>query len=163
MINAKGALLVLVLFFAASTASAMKGTDHGGHNMSGHKTDHGAMSNGNTTTSGHFKYVDKADGVHAVFQVMSLASMKMKDPEGKTHHIMVSLSKNNQKLKQATGDIVVVSPSGKKQRGKLMHFGGGMYAANFTFDEAGEWVIKCRFTGQGTDYTKKFSYPHHDI
>lgn len=163
MINIKGAVLVLVLLFTASAALAMKGTDHGGHNMSSHKTDHGAMSTGTVQKPGHFKHTDNTNGVHAVFQVMSLESMKMKDPEGKTHHIMVSFSKDNQKLKQGTGDIVVVSPSGKEQKGKLMHFGGGMYAANFTFDEAGDWAVKCNFTDQGGAYSMNFSYPHHTM
>lgn len=160
MINLIRAALVLVLLFGIPTASAMKGTGHGEHSLSGHSTDHGAVANGHKPAAKHFKHTDTADGVHAVFQVMSLASMGMKDPGGKTHHIMVSFSKNNQKVKKAAGDMVVVSPSGKEQEGKLVHFGGGIYAVNFTFDEAGEWTVRCRFSVQGTTHTKSFSYQH---
>lgn len=163
MMNIKGIVTLLVLLIAASPAWAMKGTDHSGHStMSDKKMDHGAMGSGHKDSSGNYKHVDKADGVQAAFQVMSLESMKMKDPDGKTHHIMVSLSKNSQKMKKAVGEIEVVSPAGKKQIGKLMHFGGGMYAANFTFDEPGDWSVTCNFTDQGTEYSKHFSYPHHN-
>jgi len=162
MIKSKGMIVALVLFFAVSSAWAMKGGDHGSHgDMSGDKMDHGSMAHDKKNSAEHFKYVDDSNGVKAVFQVMSLESMKMKDPEGKTHHIMVSLSKNSKQLKQAKGEIEVTSPSGKKQTGKLMPFGGGMYAANFTFDEVGDWGVTCKFSEQGEENTKHFNYQHH--
>ncbi len=162
MLKIKRIAIILALLLAASPALAMQGTDHGGHAAMSDKTmDHSATGNGHNDTSGSYKHVDNSDGVQAAFQVMSLESMHMKNADGKTHHIMVSLSKNTQKMKKAVGEIEVVSPTGKKQIGKLMHFGGGMYAANFTFDEPGDWSVTCTFESQGTKYAKQFSYPHH--
>merc|ERR1711879_975757 len=143
-------------------ASAMKDMNHSGHDMSEKKMDHSSMAQ-DGAKSGHFKHADMADGIHTAFQIMSLASMKMKDPEGKTHHIMVSFSQNNKGLKDVAGEINAVSPSGKEQIGQLKHFGGGMYAANFTFDEAGEWAIVCQFQDQSKQHTMNFSYPHHEM
>ena len=162
--NIKGVVLILSLLFFASTAYAMKGSDHSGHDMSDHTMDHGNMSKDHAgSASGVYKHTDLADGIKATFQVMSLASMKMKDPEGKTHHVMASFSQNGTKMKEVTGDIVVVSPSGKEQAGKLKHFGGGMYAVNFIFDEAGEWQVKCQIIDGEKKYTKEFNYPHHTM
>ena len=163
MIQLKKAILVTALLVFATTSWAMKGMDHNGHDMSGEKMDHSSMTHENGTNSGHFKHADMADGIHATFQIMSLASMKMKDPEGKTHHIMVSFSQNNKKMKTVVGDIKTESPSGKEQVGELKHFGGGMYAANFTFDEAGEWHVTCHFKEQATEHTIKFTYPHDQM
>lgn len=155
-----GAVLFLVLVLLVAPALAMQGNDHKGHEMSGHTMDHGAMDQGNAATSGHFRHADDVEGINVSFQIMSLASMNMKDPSGKTHHIMASFSHDNQQMKQVAGVITVVSPSGKEQTGKLMHFGGGMYAANFTFDESGKWDVTCVFSEQGTKYSKQFTYPH---
>ena len=160
MLQLERAILITALLLFATTAWAMKGMDHNSPDMSGEKMDHSSMTHDNGTKSGNFKHADMADGIHATFQIMSLASMKMKDPDGKTHHIMVSFSQNNQKMKTVTGDIKALSPSGKEQVGELKHFGGGMYAANFTFKEAGEWDIICHFKDQSAEHTIKFSYPH---
>ena len=158
----KGVVLILSLLFFVSSAFAMKGSEHSGHDMSDHKMDHGSMAKDHADASpGVYKHTDKADGLNATFQVMSLASMNMKDPEGKTHHIMASFSRNDQKMKEVAGNIVVVSPTGKEQAGRLIHFGGGMYAVNFTFDEAGEWQVRCQIIDRDKEYTKEFKYPHH--
>jgi hypothetical protein len=47
------------------------------------------------------------EGVRAEFQVMTLASMNMKDPEGNTHHVMVKFFHANSKdqIKNAVGKI----------------------------------------------------------
>ncbi|MBM9514971.1 hypothetical protein [Desulfogranum marinum] len=156
------AVLFVVLFMFATAASAMKDMNHSGHDMSDEKMDHSSMAQ-DGAKSGHFKHADMADGIHTTFQIMSLASMKMKDPEGKTHHIMVSFSQNNQRMKAVVGDIKVVSPSGKDQVGELKHFGGGMYAVNFTFDEVGEWHVSCHFRVQASEHTIKFAYPHDQM
>ncbi len=151
MVKLERVILFVVLLMFATTALAMK------------KMDHSSMSHGSNTKSGHFKHAAMADGIHATFQIMSLASMKMKNQDGKTHHIMASFSQDNQKMKAVAGDIKVIAPSGKEQIAKLKHYGGGMYVANFTFDEAGEWLVTCNFKEEATEHTIKFDYPHHAI
>merc|ERR1711879_21780 len=148
--------------YVCNSMGAMKDMNHSGHDMSEKKMDHSSMAQ-DGAKSGHFKHADMADGIHTAFQIMSLASMKMKDPEGKTHHIMVSFSQNNQRMKAVVGDIKVVSPSGKDQVGELKHFGGGMYAVNFTFDEVGEWHVSCHFRVQASEHTINFAYPHDQM
>ena len=151
-----------MLLFTA-TVSAVQGMDHGSHGMKSDEMGHTSMQTKSSTHTGHFRHTGMADGIDAAFQVMSLADMKMKDPEGKTHHIMVSFSHDKQKMKDITGDIKAVSPSGKEQVGKLMHFGGGMYAANFTFNEPGEWAITCNFKERSQKHSVHFMYPHHGM
>ncbi|WP_051309695.1 hypothetical protein [Desulfogranum japonicum] len=156
-------ILFVFFLFITSTGSAMEGMDHGDTHMSGKGHSHETMGHSSSAHSGHFKHAGMVDGIDATFQVMSLASMKMKDPEGKTHHIMVSFFHKDQKLNGVSGDIKVISPSGKEQVGELMHFGGGMYAANFIFDEAGKWDITCNFTDQGRGHSIHFMYPHNSM
>ncbi len=112
--------------FIASTCFAMQEMQHGDAHMSGKENSHASMDHSSSTKSGPFKHAGMVDGIDATFQVMSLASMKMKDPDGKTHHIMVSFSHGNQKMKSVAGDIKAISPSGKEQIGKLISFSGGL-------------------------------------
>lgn len=163
MIHITRAFLLAVLLLFATTVSATQGIDHSGHNMSQGKKAHSSMKHDSGAHSGHFKHSDMVDGIHANFQVMSLASMKIKDPDGKTHHIMVSFSQNKKSMKGVAGDIKVVSPSGKEQVGELQHFGGGMYAVNFTFDEAGDWQVTCNFKDGANGQKMKFNYPHKEM
>lgn len=163
MIQITKAILLAGMVLLATTVSAMQGTDHSGHTISEGKKAQSSMNHGNGGHSGHFKHSDMVDGIHATFQVMSLASMKMKDPEGKTHHIMVSFSQNKKNMKTVAGDIKAVSPSGKEQIGSLKHLGGGMYAANFTFDEVGEWDVTCDFKDGLNGHAIQFNYPHEEM
>ncbi|WP_028583696.1 hypothetical protein [Desulfogranum mediterraneum] len=147
----------------ATSSMAMKGGGHEGHGISEGKMGHSSMTHGDQAGKDHFVHSTGAAGVQATFQVMSLASMKMKDPHGNTHHIMVSFSRNEKKMKQVVGRIEAISPSGKKQSGALQHFGGGLYAANFSFNESGPWEIVCLFKEQGAEQKMSFVYPHHEM
>jgi hypothetical protein len=121
--------------------------------------DHSSMDHGHTS-SGNFKHKDSSDGIVGSFHVMSLESMNMKDPAGNTHHVMASFAKADKTITGVEGKISVVSPAGKEQSGELMHLGGGMYAVNFVFDEAGDWKVVCSFDDEGKTYSKEFVYPH---
>lgn len=108
-----------------------------------------------------FKHEAMVDGIHSEFQIMSLESMNMKDPEGNTHHIMVKLFRNNPKepVKEAVGKIKVISPSGKEQIGTLKNY-SGIFAANFTFPEKGKYGIICLLKVKDQKVVFKFWYPH---
>ena len=108
-----------------------------------------------------FSHQDTVEGVRAEFQVMSLASMNMKDPEGNTHHIMVKFFNDsmNHQIKDVVGKIKVISPSGKEQVGSLIDY-SGIYAANFTFGEKGKYGVICLFKVDGQKHLVKFWYPH---
>lgn len=102
-----------------------------------------------------------AKGVRAEFQVMSLASMNMKDPEGNTHHVMVKFFHANSKdqIKNAVGKVKVISPSGKERVETLKNYSGA-FAANFTFAEKGKYGVICLFKVDGEKRLVKFWYPH---
>lgn len=142
-------LVAFALVVAQSlTAQAMEKMDHP-------KMNHGSMENSDTFTK-----MEMVDGFHVEFQVMDLASMNMKDPEGNTHHIMVSFMKDNNKLENIAGKVKVISPSGKEQIGTLTNYGSGVFAVNFTFNESGDWGVICLFKDGQQKHTVKFWYPH---
>ena len=76
-----------------------------------HKMDHSDGSHG--SEGKNFTHTMMQDGIHAEFQVMSLASMNMKDPAGNTHHIMVKMARSAQgePVKGLIGKIKVIAPS----------------------------------------------------
>lgn len=125
--------------------------------------DHNAMEHDASNDGGTFKQAVMVDGIHAEFQVMDLASMNMKDSEGRTHHIMASFMQNGTKIEKAVGKVKVIAPSGKEQVGDLQNFGSGVFAANFTFDEPGKWGVICLFKDEGGKHTVKFWYPHEKM
>ncbi len=143
-----------------------------GHDMGGNKAvsgenaggmDHSQMQHGESSDGKTFKKAVMVDGVHAEFQVMELAAMNMKDPEGRSHHVMASFTKNGEKIVKAAGKIKVIAPSGKEQTETLKDFGSGVFASNFTIDEAGKWGIICLFKEEGGTHTAKFWYTHHKM
>jgi len=127
------------------------------------KMDHSTMEHGSSHENGHFTHMVMVDGIHAEFQVMSLASMNMKDPDGKTHHVMATFMKNDEKIEKAAGKVKLISPSGKEQVGALKDFGGGAFATNFNFDEEGKWGVICLFKDSEGQHTAKFWYEHHSM
>lgn len=139
----------IMLFFAAVSlifaggSMAMEGMDHGSQKKKGNFT-HSAM----------------AGDVHSEFQIMELASMNMKDPDGKTHHVMVTFKRNGEKISKAVGKVKLISPSGKEQIANLKDYGGGVFAANFTINESGKWGVICLFKDDMGPQTVKFWYPH---
>ena len=147
-------ILVVALCWAPpNTVTASSRSGHG--DMSGESTmEHGSMES-------TYKHKAVAEGVRAEFQVMTLASMNMQDPEGNTHHIMVTFfdeGKNHQ-IKEIVGKIKVISPSGNEQIVSLKDY-RGIYAANFTFAEKGKYGVICLFKVGGQKKLVKFWYPH---
>lgn len=139
-------LIALISLTFAANAGAMEGMDHG-----------------STQKGEAFVHAAMVDGIHAEFQVMDLADMNMTDPEGKTHHIMVSFLKNNEKITKAAGKIKLITPSGEEQISDLKDFGSGVFAANFKIDENGKYGVICLFKDEAGPHTVKFWYEHHKM
>lgn len=144
-------LIIIVSFFFSSSVAAMD------------KMDHSHMKHGSSTEMGHFKHAEMVDGIHAEFQIMSLASMNMKDPDGKTHHVMATFLKDSNKVEKAVGKVKLIAPSGKEQVTALKDYGGGNFAANFNIDEMGKWGVICLFKDGEGKHTVKFWYDHHQM
>lgn len=140
-------LMITLLSFVFTNATlAMKGMDHGVESK-----------------DGIFKHTSMADGIHTEFQVMELANMNMKDPDGKTHHVMAAFKRDGQQITEAVGKVKLISPSGKEQLANLEDFGNGIFAANFTIDEPGKWGVICLFKEDNEKHTVKFWYSHMDM
>ena len=150
-------LTVLGLLLTLSPGSfALAATDHQSH---GDISKSGSMEH--DQTGGTFTHQEVVEGVQAEFQVMTLASMNMKDPQGKTHHIMVKLAdvSSQKQIGNAIGKIKLISPTGKEQEESLQNY-SGILAANFTFDEKGKYGVICLFKVDGKKRLVKFWYPH---
>ena len=148
-------VLILVLSFGSL---AIAGTAHQSQvDKSGSHSD--TMKRG--VTGDTYTHQAVVEGVRAEFQVMTLASMNMKDPQGKTHHIMVKLVdvSSQKQIGNAIGKIKVISPTGKEQVESLQKY-SGILAANFTFDEKGKYGVICLFNVDGKKRLVKFWYPH---
>lgn len=145
-LTVRGMSLLIVLAFASAAWSA------GGHDMQ--SMDHGSMA-------GTFKHEATVDAIRAEFQVMSLESMNMKDPDGATHHIMVKFfdADTGVPIKKAVGKIKVIAPSKKESVVSLKDY-SGIYAANFTFDEPGDYGVICLAKVEGKKPLYKFWYTH---
>lgn len=153
-------LFALVTLVVAGNAMAMKGMDHG---SAGKKDSMEGMDHGSSAKDGTFKHTAMAGDVHAEFQVMDLASMNMKDPDGKTHHVMATFKRGEKQIEKVVGKVKLISPSGKEQLASLKDFGSGIFAANFTIDEPGKWGIICLFKDDSGKQTVKFWYPHMNM
>lgn len=131
------------LIFAGSSMATMKGMDH----SSGSK-------------DGNFTHTAMAGDIHTEFKVMDLASMNMTDPDGKTHHVMATFTRDGKQISKVVGKMKLVSPSKKEQLADLKDYGGGIFAANFNIDEPGKWGVVCLFKDANGKQTVKFWYPH---
>ena len=102
------------------------------------------------------------DGVRGEFEVMSLESMNMKDPEGATHHIMAKFfhDEMNHQIKDAVGKIKVIGPDEKEQVADLKNY-SGIFAANFTFNQPGKYGVICLVKIGEEKHVFKFWYHHH--
>ena len=109
-----------------------------------------------------FKHEEIVDGVKAEFQIMNLESMNMKDPDGKTHHIMVKFFHNEsgEQINDVAGKVKIIGPAGKEQEGKLADY-SGVYAANFTFDQPDKYGVICLFKTEDKKRMVKFWYSHN--
>ncbi len=150
-------LLLISLAVGSGTALAMQGIDHGSDHQDGAM---GIMDHGSETMDGTFKHMAMVGDIHSEFQVMELAAMNMEDPDGNTHHVMASFSRDGEKMEKIAGKVKLVSPSGKEQLAELQHFGSGVFAANFTIDEPGKWGVVCLFKDDQETRNVKFWYPH---
>lgn len=112
-------------------------------------------------TTSAFKHKAVDNGVRAEFQIMSLASMNMKDSGGATHHVMVKLYDNsgNQPVKEAVGKVKVIGPEKSEQINTLKNY-NGILAANFTFNKKGKYGVICLLNINGEKHLFKFWYPH---
>jgi hypothetical protein len=148
-------LLVLSAVYGLPELSRSQ-APHQGHDMSSH----GAGGMASARSSGTYTQQVVDQGVRAEFQIMSLASMNMKDAGGATHHIMVKFLREdkNEQIRNITGKIRVVSPSGKEQIETLKDY-SGMYAANFSFPEKGKYEVVCVIKADDKQHVIKFSYP----
>ena len=133
----------MISFLFAGSSMAMQGMDH----SSGSK-------------DGSFTHTAMAGDIHTEFKVMDLASMNMKDPDGKTHHVMATFTRDGEKISRVVGKVKLVSPSKKEQLAKLKDYGSGIFAANFIIDEPGKWGVICLFKDEKGKQTVKFWYPH---
>lgn len=143
---------------AGSGMGKMTGMSNDDHKAMG-KAGEGKMTG--MTHEDAFKHHAVVEGIGADFKIMSLASMNMKDPEGNTHHIMVELKDDStkQQMKDAIGNIKVIGPDKQTQTNQLKNY-GGIYAANFTFDQHGKYGIICLIKADGKKHMYKFWYSH---
>jgi len=133
-------------------------TTHEGHGQ----THMPAMTTkGNTSPIGTFKYQAVVKHIRAEFQIMSLASMNMKDPNNATHHVMVTLFNEsmNHPIKDAVGKVKVIEPNGNEQINSLKNY-NGIFAANFKFIEKGKYGVICLVNIDGKKHLFKFWYHH---
>jgi hypothetical protein len=144
-------LTIGILLLSGLSAAAMQGHENKGHSsqMGG---DMGEMG---------FKHTAVVDGVRSEFQIMSLASMKMSDDQGRTHHIMVKLidNTNQTEIKTAAGKIKIIGPNGSEQISALQNY-SGIFAANFTFADKGKYGVICLLKVDGQKKLFKFWYDH---
>jgi len=108
-----------------------------------------------------FEHTMIKKNIRAEFQIMSLASMNMKDPNGDTHHVMVKLFHDsmNHPIKDAVGKVKIIKPDGREQTNSLKNY-NGIFAANFTFGENGKYGVICLVIADGEKHIFKFWYPH---
>jgi hypothetical protein len=149
--------MVLIIGSVSSNLRAAD-TSHEGHG----KTDMSAPSAMESASpAGTFKHEVVDKHIRAEFQIMSLASMNMKDPNGDTHHVMVKLFHDsmNHPIKNAVGKVKIIKPDGKEQTNSLKNY-NGIFAANFTFGEKGKYGVICLVIVDGEKHIFKFWYPH---
>jgi hypothetical protein len=152
-------LIIILSCLVAGTTVAKEGEK--GHTGMQHSQDMDKTTE-HTAMEGMFKHHATTDGIRSEYQVMSLASMNMKDPAGATHHIMVTFfdAAANRQIKAVAGKIKVIGPDGKEQVGTLKDY-SGTYAANFTFGQTGKYGVICLFKTDGKQHLAKFWYHHH--
>jgi hypothetical protein len=148
-------LAALVILAASGSSGVAADPSHKGHDMQGSSDmDH-------TAPTGTFTHQAVVDGVRAEFDIMSLQSMNMTDPEGRTHHIMVKFFHEamNHQIQDATGKVKVIGPAGQEQIESLKNY-GGIFAANVNFPESGKYGVICLIKSGDKKYLYKFWYHH---
>ena len=112
-----------------------------------------------TSPTDTFKHTAAVKNIRAEFQIMSLASMNMKDPNGATQPVRVKLVHDsmNHPSQDATGQIKVIEPDGKEQINTLKNY-NGIFAANFSFEKTGKYGVICMVKVDGEKHAFKFWY-----
>ena len=157
----KNIVVIFIMFIVIGLVSPNIGT--AGTTNEGHGETHTpattAMENKGST--GAFKHDAIVKHIRAEFKIMSLASMNMKDPNGATHHVMVSLfhASTNHPIKDAVGKVKVIGPDKKEQTNTLKNY-NGIFAANFTFSKNGKYGVICLVKVDGEKQVIKFWYPY---
>jgi hypothetical protein len=148
-------LWVLTWGLTSLTATETPHKNHGGGTM--------PVSDvmGKTIPASTFEHTMIEKNIRAEFQIMSLASMNMKDPTGGTHHVMVKLFHDsmNHPIKDAVGKMKIIKPDGKEQTNSLKNY-NGIFAANFSVKKTGRYGVICLVKVDEEKYVFKFWYPH---
>ncbi len=154
--------LAIGLIFSNPITADTSHQDHGQMQMPAADAPQKSHEQMQMPAAGTFKHQMVDKHIRAEFQVMSLASMNMKDPDGATHHVMVKLfnEKMNHQIKDALGKVKVIGPDKKEQAAMLKNY-SGIFAGNFTFEEKGKYGIICLVKLQGEKHLFKFWYPHN--
>jgi hypothetical protein len=158
----KNIITIATMFIVIGLVSLNIGTagtaSHEGHGQT-HTPEPTAMEH--TSPTDTFKHKAVVNNIQAEFQIMSLASMNIKDPNGATHHVMVQLSHDsrNHQIKNAVGKVKVIGPDKKEQINTLNNY-NGIFAANFTFDKNGKYGVICLVKVDGKKHVFKFWYQH---
>lgn len=146
-------LLVLTWGLTSLTATETPHKNHG----------EGTASNamGKTIPAGTFEHTMIEKNIRAEFQIMSLASMNVKDPNGGTHHVMVKLFHDsmNHPIKDAVGKVKIIKPDGKEQTNSLKNY-NGIFVANFSVKNTGRYGVICLVKVDKEKYVFKFWYIH---
>jgi len=157
----KNIVAIFTIFIVIGLVSLNIGTagtaTHEGHGQ----THTPAPTMEHTSPTDTFKHKVVVKNIRAEFQIMSLASMNMKDPKGATHHIMVNLFHDsmNHPIKDAVGKVKVIGPDKKEQINTLKNY-NGTFAANFTFSKNGKYGVICLVKVDDEKHTFKFWYQH---
>jgi hypothetical protein len=148
-------LLVLTWGSANLTATETPHKNHGGEAMPV------SDAMGKTPPASTFEHTMIEKNIRAEFQIMSLASMNMKDPNNATHHVMVKLFHDsvNRPIKNAVGKVKIIDPTGGEQITTLKNY-NGIFAANFSVKKTGKYGVICLVKAGEEKYLFKFWYPH---
>ncbi|MEA3437896.1 MAG: hypothetical protein U9R43_15635 [Thermodesulfobacteriota bacterium] len=157
----KNIIVVFTMFIVIGLVSINIGTagttSHEGHGQ----THTPAPTMENTGPTGTFRHKAVVKNIRAEFQIMTLASMNMKDSNGATHHVMFSLfhTSTNHPIKNAVGKVKMIGPDKKEQINTLKNY-NGTFAANFTFSKNGKYGVICLVKVDGEKHVFKFWYQH---
>jgi len=164
-------IIVLTILLIGTTlmagnlpAADMSHEGHGKAQNSAEQMSHEGHEGMQKSAAGTFEHQMVDKNVRAEFQVMSLASMNMKDAGGATHHIMVKLFHDNMNhpILDAVGKVKVIGPDKQEQTGTLENY-NGIFAANVTFNQNGKYGVICLVKVDGKKHIFKFWYPHNEL
>lgn len=144
----------LFLAIALTTAAAFPA-------LAGMQHDHSSMAKAEDMSHKMETLETKADGFDVSFDIIThkdyqnmMKVMKMgfmKPASGTTHHIAVSIRKDNKKIEDAAVNMKVVSPDGKEETHMLTYNSDMMYqyVGHFNMPQKGKYQVMILFkTGE---------------